>query len=734
MADKEATVYVVDLGATTADCHNGRVESDLDYVMRYVWDKITTTISAGRKTWTVGVVGFRTEETDNPMADDDGSYENVAILKHLGPVELSNLQDLQQSIKSSNTNNGDAISAVVIAIDMIDKFTRGKSGNKLKFTRRIILVTDGQGQIDADGIDQIADKINESEIELVIIGVDFDDPEYGYKEEDKDMNKAENEKLLKGLTENCNAGVFGTAAEAIEELSTPRVKATRPYAPYTGQLTLGDPEKYETAICIDVERFFKTKAAKPLSASNVVVGSSSQLDSVQSPSTLIEPGEAGAFSAVNNSRTYKVNDPSAPGGKKEVEREELAKGFEYGRTAVHISESDENVTKLETTKSFSVIGFIPIENHERFLNMGESCITIAQRTNDKARMALSSFVHALHELDSYAVARIVTKDGKDPQILLLAPYIEPDLEGLIDVPLPFAEDVRTYRFPPLDKVITVSGAVVTKHRNLPGDNLVDAMSDYVDSMDLSEFGKDDEGNPTEYMTVEETFAPYLHRLNQAIRRRAIEPSEPVGPPADILIKWSHPPEDLVKKSSKELEKLVEAASVKKVPPKVKGKRNRQDIIKPLSGLDVESLLGKEKRQKISHDNAIPEFRQMLNTAESVSSIQEATDQMASIIRTLVTRSLGDSGYGRAIENLRVMRDELILLEESTIYNDFIRDFKKRTTKGELGGDRRDFWWDIRKNRLGLVDKATLEFSDVSEKEASEFYSLKVDMPSRTKSG
>ncbi|KAH8815692.1 SPOC like C-terminal domain-containing protein [Xylogone sp. PMI_703] len=734
MADKEATVYVIDLGSTTADCHNGRIESDLDYVMRYVWDKITSTIAAGRKTWTVGVVGFRTDDTDNPMADDDDSYSNIAILKPLGPMELTDLRDLQESIKSSSTNNGDAISAVVIAIDMIDKFTTGKSGNKLKFNRRIILVTDGQGRIDADGIDQIAAKINESEIELVVIGVDFDDPDYGYKEEDKDIHKAENEKLLKGLTEDCNAGVFGTAEEAIEELSVPRIKTTRPYAPYSGQLTLGDPEKYETAICIDVERYFKIKAAKAMTATSIAVGSSSQLDSTQSSTTLMEQSEAGGLSAVNSSRIYRVNDPSAPGGKKEVDREELAKGFEYGRTAVHIAESDENVTKLETVKSFSIIGFIPMESHERFLDMGESCITIALRTNDKARMALSSFVHALHELDSYAVARLVAKDGKDPQILLLAPYIEPDLEGLIDVPLPFAEDVRTYRFPPLDKVIAASGAVMTKHRNLPGDDLVKAMGEYVDSMDLSEFGKDDEGNPTEYMTIEETFSPYLHRLNQAIRRRAVEPKEPVGPPADILVKWSHPPEDLVKLSAKRLDKLIEAASVKKVPPKVKGKRSRQDTVKPLSGLDVEALLGQEKRQKISHDNAVPEFRQMLTTAESVSSIQEAANQMASIIRTLVTRSLGDSGYGRALENLRVMREELLSLEEPTIYNDFIRDFKKRTTKGELGGDRRDFWWEIRKNRLGLIDNATFEFSDVSEQEASEFYSLKINMPSHTKSG
>jgi ATP-dependent DNA helicase 2 subunit 2 len=85
------------------------------------------------------------------------------------------------------------------------------------------------------------------------------------------------------------------------------------------------------------------------------------------------------------------------------------------------------------------------------------------------------------------------KDGKDPQLLLLGPSIEPELESLIDVPLPFAEDMRQYRFPPLDRVITVSGNVLTKHRNIPTDDLSNAMSAYVDSMDLSKFGRDDEG-------------------------------------------------------------------------------------------------------------------------------------------------------------------------------------------------------------------------------------------------
>jgi len=125
--------------------------------------------------------------------------------------------------------------------------------------------------------------------------------------------------------------------------------------------------------------------------------------------------------------------------------------------------------------------------------MYRSSVTIASKINDKAAMALSSLIHALYELDSYAVARFVEKDGKEPKMILLAPSIEADFECLVDIELPFAEDVRQYKFPPLDRVVTVSGKNLVQHRNLPNDELMQAMSDYVDSMDLSTFGKDEEG-------------------------------------------------------------------------------------------------------------------------------------------------------------------------------------------------------------------------------------------------
>lgn len=127
------------------------------------------------------------------------------------------------------------------------------------------------------------------------------------------------------------------------------------------------------------------------------------------------------------------------------------------------------------------------------MSMSVSSVIIAQKSNTKAIMALSSVIHALYELESYGVARSVPKTDKNPVLILLAPSIESDYECLLDVQLPFAEDVRSYKFAPLDRVVTVSGKVITQHRNLPTDALSSAMSDYVDKMDLSTFGKDDEG-------------------------------------------------------------------------------------------------------------------------------------------------------------------------------------------------------------------------------------------------
>ncbi|KAI1126669.1 Ku70/Ku80 N-terminal alpha/beta domain-containing protein [Nemania abortiva] len=726
MADKEATIYIVDLGSSMADCHNGRIESDLDWSMRYVWDKISTTVAASRKTWNVGVIGVRTDETDNPLeGQDEGceGYEHISVLQELGPMTMRNLEALRGRVKASNTQAGDCISAIVLAIEMIEKFTK-----KLKYNRKIILVTDGEAPIDNSDIDDISEKIKRCGIQLIVLGVDFDDAEFGFKEEDKLDTKEQNEAILRDLVEKCD-GLYGTIAEAISELETPRVKSVKPYKTYDGLLTLGDPSVHEDAMSINVERYFKTHKATVPPASRVVIKTGSD----GSPSGAVETADGdemqgveptASFSAVKDARTYRVSDKEAPGGKRDVDRDELAKGYEYGRTAVHISESDYNITKIETTKSFSIVGFIYQEKYEPFLNMGETCMTIAQKFNDAAALKLSSLIHSLHELESYAVARIVTKDGKEPVLVLLAPHIEPEFECLYDVPLPFAEDVRSYPFPPLGKVITVQGNTITEnHRNLPSKELQEAMDDYVDAMDISSWEKDDEGNRTmEYAPVEDLFSPPLHRINQVIRHRATYPNEPIPPTPAILLKYASPPQDLVAKVKSDLEDLIDKASVKRVPPKAKGRRDKSDRPKPISGLDIDALLKQpeNKRAKIDPDKAIPEFKQKVELADDQADIEDATKQMGAIIREMVTKSFGDQDYDRALEHIGVMRDTAIEYEYPGLFNSFMTDFKTRLFSGEFDGDRRELWWKIKFAKLGLVDSNQSEHSKVTTEEAAEF--------------
>jgi hypothetical protein len=69
--------------------------------------------------------------------------------------------------------------------------------------------------------------------------------------------------------------------------------------------------------------------------------------------------------------------------------------------------------------------------------------------------------------------------------------------------------------------------------------------------------------PAEYMQMDETFSPVLHRIDQAIRWRAVHPLEPIPPPYEILTRFSQPPQDLLTDAKFSLAKLVELADVKK---------------------------------------------------------------------------------------------------------------------------------------------------------------------------
>lgn len=60
--------------------------------------------------------------------------------------------------------------------------------------------------------------------------------------------------------------------------------------------------------------------------------------------------------------------------------------------------------------------------------------------------------------------------------------------------MPFADDVRKYNFPSLARLVNKKGEVLTEHPYLPTEDQLEAMSKFVDAMDLTDAGeKDEEG-------------------------------------------------------------------------------------------------------------------------------------------------------------------------------------------------------------------------------------------------
>jgi ATP-dependent DNA helicase 2 subunit 2 len=52
-----------------------------------------------------------------------------------------------------------------------------------------VLITDGEGPLDTDDKEDIIQKLEQENIQLTVLGVDFDDADFGFKEEDKSYIK-----------------------------------------------------------------------------------------------------------------------------------------------------------------------------------------------------------------------------------------------------------------------------------------------------------------------------------------------------------------------------------------------------------------------------------------------------------------------------------------------------------------------------------------------------------------
>ncbi|KAI8983219.1 SPOC domain-like protein [Trametes punicea] len=571
--------------------------TNLEWSLQYVMLKIQEMIFNGRKTDKCGVILFGSEETNNIINDENGGYEHVSEYIPIAQPNATTLAKLQALEPSTVT--GDPIDALIVAIETQDRFLN----KKRTWTRKIYLLTDGENPIELEDWEATAKKMNSLDIQLAVIGVDFDDD--SLKEEDKSKIKRANETFYHTLVSKLDHGAVGNCDYVLQEVSRPDVREVKSTLSGT-VLRIGDTDnRPKEAIEIMVKTSKCTALARPKSfkkfarrrrtaaADEEAAKDKMDVDGDEDKTTFaqlrmrseyyLEEDKAGSVKPEGSVAGSVNGDADGADGQDKrlvkVEKEELVRGYKYGASFVPAPEDD--FARLPTRKGMDICGFFPQKNFRRELAMGEVYYVWADPASPMQQVALSSIVQAMNDGEVAAIARWVKTDKGDPRMGVLWPSVFDDIDCFLWVQMPFADDVRNFPFASLEMLINKKGEVVKEHPYLPTNEQMDAMERFVDAMDLMDAGeKDEDGNRQPWFDTRLSYNPAIHRTKQALFHAAVVQdlnTHPLPPPHEELTNYFEPPRRVLKRARAAIEECKRVFNVREVPKKVARVRKDEHV-------------------------------------------------------------------------------------------------------------------------------------------------------------
>ncbi|CAE6456567.1 unnamed protein product [Rhizoctonia solani] len=761
----------------------------LQWSLQYVMLKVQEMIHNGRKTDQCGVILFGTEETNNVVENvhPGEGYANIVEyipIAHPTPATLSKVAAITPS-----THFGDPINGMIVAIQTQSEYLIRKPS----WTRRMVLVTDGETPLEIEDWEATVDKINELAINTTIIGVDFDDEDFPFIEPDKSPRV--NENFWKQFIERVENGQMGTCAYALHETSRPEPRPTKS-AMSNNVFRIGAPESTpEQAIEIAVKtskatalvrphsmkKFTKREAVVPTQGGSTQAGSGS--DEYKQYVELKRRTEYVVRLPESNNKededededeneNENENDEEGQGGKQEfqeevVDAETLVKAFKYGSTWVPCEEG--HFEGLHTRKGIEVHGFIPESKYRRHFSIGEVQYIYADVGSSRAQVAFSSIVHAMFKQGLMALVRWVNRDDSDPKMGVCK--AEPgEVDYMMWVQVPFAEDIRRYSFPSLERYVSKKGEILREHPYIPTDDMKTAMDNWVDGMDLTDAGpKDENGIRTEWFDLTQSFNPAVHRIKQALFHGAVVPdlkAEPVPSPHPEVTKYMDSPKRVLRRSKSDLEECIRLFNVKEVPPKIPRKKEQKSIPVATDNIDVDiddilgpavtrsipvptqaqlvfkRAAGPEKRPSRKTDQSLPsptpsfaelpsafhstpkpdakpkpgriisnsrplaDFKKYIEAQGDL--VNKAVEDMCTVIPEIVDSSFSTQRYTEALECMQALREVALKEDEIDAWNNFLREFKALCKSP--GFRNKDFWNHVQKvgRKLSLISDTEAE--------------------------
>eukprot|EP01113_Clastostelium_recurvatum_P048652 TRINITY_DN8908_c0_g1_i3.p1 TRINITY_DN8908_c0_g1~~TRINITY_DN8908_c0_g1_i3.p1 ORF type:complete len:744 (-),score=183.33 TRINITY_DN8908_c0_g1_i3:59-2119(-) len=648
----------------------------------------------------IGFVVYGTEDTSNMLMDD--GYQHVTVLRDIIQPDVGLLRMIEDI--TPGPRDADLMDALIVAMDMLVRKTTGK-----RYSKRIFLVTNAGGPIslsDSERTDLIA-QFEKMDAKLNVIGVDFQEP--GVLPVPRSEKKKKNETFIREFADSVG-GVVVAVHQALQMMSYFRGKSVLQRSAFRGCLEVSPLMK------IAVWSFMKTAEQKfpPMKKLSAVSQQSAN------PKTMNVKLERSFYS---------LADPD-----QEVTKEEMVKGFKYGKGVVPFSEVDEAVLKYSGEKCLKVIGFAPVSSIPRH-HLLSGCEAIVPEPGDKnAATGLSSLIHALNETESVAVVRYVKRNGGAPHLGFLSPIIKAEHEYLVYCSLPFSEDLRLYHFTPLlgDRA---------RKSCVPSASQLAAARSIISSLDLMTAAEDEEGNHMEALKPRYTYNPVLQHHYQCLQARALRPEASLPPLDSALSNYITPDKKLFEEASEALKQFQEQFPLQRteraesklrrkfwgakamedqeirlesyVPDLADKKRKLDSELE--KGLSLEKLVS-SSTSDVGSVNPVQDFKTMLGRRD-VDLVDKAIMQMKQRILQLVNDSIKDQFYEKAFACLQALREGCVKESESDAFNQFLEECRTYY----MGKRRDDFWrsWIVFK-RLTLVDSDETDDSSVTSEEAAAF--------------
>lgn len=400
-------------------------------------------------------------------------------------------------------------------------------------------------------------------------------------------------------------------------------------------------------------------------------------------------------------------------------RENIIKGFQYGRQVVPIPNDVKNDMKHVDQRQLKLLCFTEESKLPRHYLMGGVDI-IAAVPEENNVIAFNSIVDAMLDSKRVGIVRFIMRNNNPPK--LAAVFGHRDEKGLRFLhlsQLPTAEDIRDYRFAKFKEA---------------NDEQRQAVEGFVEQMDIMNFRREGDTTGREILRPEQTFNPISQMIDINTVARAVHGHTEIIPPTEDMMEELQP-ERVTHQQTRQMADLIrtlfsfEEHEIDRPQPTARLYWNQllreQQLLEANQQTEAMQMAAGDKKGRddrepdhvkdISLIHPVSDFNEMRkNKKEDL--VESALQKMAAVIEKFVTESLKGNLYEKAIECLSELRRGAIEEDEVDFFNAFLRKLKEKFSQG----NHRSFWRTILKRGITLISQVENARSSVSEADARSF--------------